>query len=107
MSTITLVEGDIGTKIDVTITETDVDGNVSVMPLVGGDTITYVFEYADKTRLSVTGSIQDGPNGVCRYVTQAGDVKPGNTNLQVTANKPSAAWIGSTEIMLIPVARKL
>lgn len=82
-----LTEGDIGTEIDLTCKD---DAGAAID--ISTATITYRWKQEGKSLSLKSGTAADGPNGVARYTTVAGDVLTGDLRLQVTLVIAGDQW---------------
>ena len=82
--------GDVGTVFRATITEDGVAKDIST-----ATSITFKFKKPDKSTFTQAGTVEDGPNGVVSYTTQAGEVDiAGRWWIEVTVALP--AWTATT-----------
>lgn len=83
-----LTEGDIGTAVDLTC----LDQAGVAIDITTASPIRYRWKHDGKSLAFKTASVQDGPNGVARYTTLAGDVLRGNLEIQVEITIGANTW---------------
>lgn len=96
-----LVEGDIGTELDIPLV--DQDGNAID---ITGATIVWHWQHDKKEPTTKAGTIQDGAGGITRYVTQAGDIEVGDLRIQIEITL-AGGWHGRSDPVFYKVGRKL
>lgn len=83
-----LTEGDVGTIIDMTCRDTE----GLVIDISTATLIRYRWKQEGKALAFKVASVQDGPNGVARYTTQAGDILQGDLKVQVELTVSGNTW---------------
>ena len=106
MAVITTVDrelhvGDVGTRIEVTVK--DGDDPVDLSPAT---VIQIIFEKPDRTTVTKTATVSDGPGGIMYYDTEAGDLdQAGRWKVQAYIEIPT--WQGHTDVCSFKVYSNL
>lgn len=99
-----MIVGDIGTVIDLNITEPDAN-NIQIPTefLVGTDTVKFCFTFSDGTSLLSAGIFATGSKA--RYTTELDDIKiAGRVAIQLQII--SAGWTGSSDEFITTIGKK-
>ena len=99
-----MMVGDVGTVIDLDITEPDAnDVQVPTEFLVGTDTVKFCFNFADGTTLLQSGLFVTGSKA--RYTTVADDLSvSGRVAIQLQI--VSTGWVGSSDEFITTIGKK-
>ena len=104
-----LCQFDIGTNIDVSLKQRNVDGKLVPVELVPvDDTIKYIFIFKSGIRKEFTGFVVDGPLGLVRYTTLLNDIEEfeeAKLQLQIVRAVPSQSLC--TKIVVLKIIKKL
>lgn len=100
-SSFDLIEGDIGTVINITL----VDENDAAIDITAA-TLIWHWQHGKKTPVTKTGTISDGSGGITTYTSVADDIEAEDLRVQVEATLTSG-WHGRSDPVNFKVGRKL